>query len=194
MNLLFYPSQCPLWRRELFMIPEHKKMIKNVFVEIGLGNGQKILDFGCGRGYYTIPAAEVVGEEGIVYAVDKNQRKLEELKRKAERFGLENIKVLNSTGGTSLQFEDKSLDVVLLYDIFWYFDLHSTGLDSLLLEVCRILTASGLLSVYPKHVDLAKLESKIIHSCFRLRDTYREMLLHEGQLERGVLLNFIKDS
>ena len=34
--------------------------------EIGLKYGQRVLDFGCRVGHYTIPAAKVVGNKGIV--------------------------------------------------------------------------------------------------------------------------------
>jgi len=37
--------------------------------EIGVKPGQIVLDFGCRAGHYTIPAAKIVGNKGIVYAV-----------------------------------------------------------------------------------------------------------------------------
>jgi len=39
----------------------------------GIFEGQTVLDFGCGAGNYTIPAAEIVGKKGKVYAVDKER-------------------------------------------------------------------------------------------------------------------------
>jgi precorrin-6B methylase 2 len=59
---------------------------------IGIRRGQILLDFGCGSGNYAIPAAEIVGGEGTIYALDKNRRALDELMRKAEAEGLTNIK------------------------------------------------------------------------------------------------------
>ena len=38
---------------------------------------QTLLDFDCRVSHYTIPAAKVVGNEGIVSAVDKEQQTLE---------------------------------------------------------------------------------------------------------------------
>jgi cobalt-precorrin-6B (C15)-methyltransferase len=50
-----------------------------------------VLDFGCGSGTYTIPAAKAVGATGRVYALDINPRALDRVERKAERAGLRNI-------------------------------------------------------------------------------------------------------
>jgi len=36
----------------------------------GLKSGQKVLEVGCGPGFFTLPAAKIVGEEGYIYAVD----------------------------------------------------------------------------------------------------------------------------
>lgn len=38
----------------------------------GFGNGQTILDLGCGRGFCTRDLAYIVGEEGKVIGVDKS--------------------------------------------------------------------------------------------------------------------------
>ena len=53
------------------------KFLKN----IGLKSGQTVLDFGCRVGHYTSPAAKVVGNKGIVYALDKEQQALDELRQ-----------------------------------------------------------------------------------------------------------------
>lgn len=60
-----------------------------VFLEdIGIKRGQIILDFGCGVGHYTIPAAKVVGKRGRVYALDKDGEVLNQLMQTAESEGL----------------------------------------------------------------------------------------------------------
>ena len=62
-----------------------------VLERIGIRRGQTVLDFGCGCGTYTIPAAKIVGEQGRVYALDKDKEALDELMQKAESAGLRNI-------------------------------------------------------------------------------------------------------
>ena len=64
---------------------------------IGLQLNQRVLDFGCRVGHYTIPAAKVVGNEGIVYAVDKEQQALDELEQKAAHLNLKNKTTKNTS-------------------------------------------------------------------------------------------------
>jgi ubiquinone/menaquinone biosynthesis C-methylase UbiE len=49
------------------------------------------MDIGCGDGFFTIPAAQLVGEKGMVYAVDIDVAAVEKLKDKAAEKGLKNI-------------------------------------------------------------------------------------------------------
>lgn len=171
---------------------DHKSTVEKLFENIGIEEGQKLLDFGCGLGYYTLPAAELVGKEGIVYAVDKDKSKLDKLEREAQDLDSANIQIVNSQGGTDLSFPDEIMDVVLLYDVFSYFDLSSQGLDDLLEEMYRLSKQSGLLSVYPKHVDTAELKSKIGLAGFNFQESYSGTLLHDGKPEKGTILNFTK--
>jgi len=55
-----------------------------VLERIGIRKGQTVLDFGCGSGIYTIAVARIVGEQGRVYALDKDKGALGELMQKAE--------------------------------------------------------------------------------------------------------------
>jgi len=60
-----------------------EKQGEDVLRRIGITEGQKVLDFGCGSGNYTIPIAKIVGDEGTVYALDKNSYSLNELMQRA---------------------------------------------------------------------------------------------------------------
>ena len=152
--------------------------------------GQKVLDFGCGRGNYAIPAAQVVGDLGRVYALDKNTRALDELMRRAAARGLDNIVRMDTSGGVEIDLDDDSVQAVLLYDIFWYFRLHDPRLPRLLDEVFRVSTPDGFVSIYPKHVDADRLLEMVLSRGYRMRDSSSVDLLHDGYLERGRVYNF----
>jgi ubiquinone/menaquinone biosynthesis C-methylase UbiE len=56
-------------------VKEWLKEKGEVFLKnIGIKEGQVILDFGCNVGHYTIAAAKIVGKQGRVYAVDLERR------------------------------------------------------------------------------------------------------------------------
>jgi ubiquinone/menaquinone biosynthesis C-methylase UbiE len=59
--------------------------------DIGLRSGMVFMDIGCGYGFFTIPAAQLVGEKGKVYAVDIDDSAIDRLKRKAAEKDLKNI-------------------------------------------------------------------------------------------------------
>jgi len=58
---------------------------------IGLSAGMVFVDVGCGDGFFAIPAAQLVGEKGVVYAVDIDAFAIERLKDKAAGKGLKNV-------------------------------------------------------------------------------------------------------
>jgi predicted nicotinamide N-methyase len=116
--------------------------------------GQTVLDFGCGSGTYAIPAAEIVGQTGRVYALDKDHNALDELIEKARRAGLQNLERIDSPGEVKIGLKKESIDVVLLFDVFhsYYFPEHSQR-GKLLAEIQRVLKGDGALLVYPKHME-----------------------------------------
>lgn len=160
--------------------------------KVGIKKGQIVLDFGCGRGNYTLPAAKIVGDEGKVYAVDKDEFKLNELSEKAKSDGLNNIKIRKTSGELEFGFENDFFDVVLFYDIFWYFSLKSTGLAKLLKEAYRISKTDVLVSIYPEHTQIEKLKEEIEESGFTLQNKFTEEVFHEDEFTIGQILNFRK--
>src|SRR5512138_152385 len=53
--------------------------------------GQKVIDIGCGPGFFTAAMARLVGESGKVMAVDLQPEMLEMMKAKMERLGLSSL-------------------------------------------------------------------------------------------------------
>ncbi len=98
-----------------------EKIAQNLINKIGIKQGDTLLDFGCGTGTYTIPAANVVGENGEVTAIDSDENVLDFLKNKAKTCGLTNIKVIQSSIDYSLPFKDETFDIILLYDIIHHY-------------------------------------------------------------------------
>jgi ubiquinone/menaquinone biosynthesis C-methylase UbiE len=117
--------------------------------EVGIGEAQNVLDFGCGSGTYSIPAAKLVGKNGRIYSLDVSQKALEKLSRKAQKNGLDNIVTLLSSGDVEIPIYNEALNHVLLIDVLQ----EIADKETLLEEIHRILKADGMMTVYPMHID-----------------------------------------
>ena len=171
-----------------------EKQGETVLRRIGIKEGQTVLDFGCGSGDYTIPIAKIVGDEGTVYALDKNRDSLNELMQRARAEGLTNIKRIDTSGEMKIYLADESVDAVLLYDIFWYFTLWDPRLLELLSEVYRVSRPNALVSVYPKHIDSEQLQERLENAGFRLKERLYDTFIHEERIGRDFVLNFSKET
>jgi len=169
-----------------------KEKGEKIFKKIGIKKGYVILDFGCGSGNYTIPAAKVVGKEGKVYALDKDETDLNKLMERAKSVGLENVERIKTSGGLMIPLKDNSVDVVLLYDVLHVYYFSQSEREQLLKEVYRVLKPHSLLSVYPKHMGLDEIKKEIEDANFYFESKYFETLVHEDRYTEGYILNFKK--
>ena len=170
--------------------------------KIGVKTGQTILDFGCRVGHYTIPVAKIVGDKGIVYAVDKEQQALNKLQQKATCLNLKNIRIINTSGQIQIDLENNSIDVVLFYDVLHYHEKKDR--EKLYAEAHRVLKQDGLLSVYPKHtlednpimefqnLSLGEIKKEIQNSNFIFGKKYCGFISHDDGFNQGCILNFRK--
>ena len=168
---------------------------EKVLREIGIEESQTVLDCCCGSGIYTTAAAQLVGEKGLVYAVDTNSEKLKDLSQRVNSRKLQNIEIMEEDVESKIPLPSSFVDVVLLYDIFWYFRPTENKLTGLLQEVYRVAKPKALISVYPAHLnlhELKQLKNEMENKGFSLENEYSRHLVHEGRIEKGKLLNFKK--
>ena len=64
---------------------------EDILSEIGLQSGMTFADIGCGQGFFTVPAAKIVGESGKVYASDISETNIQKLREKVDSAGLTNV-------------------------------------------------------------------------------------------------------
>jgi uncharacterized protein (TIGR00106 family) len=165
--------------------------------KIGIREGQNILDFGCRSGVYTLPAGRIVGEEGRVYAIDKEKEQLDMLEQETKLHGLTNIEVVKKLDWKN-EIDKESIDVILLFDVLHpgYFP-SAEDRKKLLMVFYRILKANGLISVLPTHVEehnlpLERFIADIENAGFQLEARQKETLVHDNMVEEGEILNFRK--
>ncbi|MEA1959187.1 MAG: class I SAM-dependent methyltransferase [Chloroflexota bacterium] len=142
----------------------------------GIDDGQTVLDYGCGPGSYTIPAARMVGEQGKVYAIDIHPLAVEAVESKAARANLKNIVTILSERNTGLP--DECVDTALLFDAIHMIE----DKKALLGELHRVIRPNGRLSIFVEHT---KPDSVIriaeMDGLFSLKDRHGKLFNFERQ-------------
>ena len=82
----------------------------------GLRPGQKVVEVGCGPGFFTIPAAKMVGEEGLIYAIDVNQFAIRRVEEKITEEGISNIKPL-LTNASKTGLPDNNINLAFIFGL-----------------------------------------------------------------------------
>jgi len=110
----------------------------------GIRSGQVVLEVGCGTGFFTIPAAELVGEKGRVYALDPHPLAIEQVASKVRDAGLTNVRLIRADA-TEPGLATGSIDLTLLFGVI---PSPTLPLDRLLPEMFRVLRSEGALAVW----------------------------------------------
>ena len=111
-----------------------------VVAQSGLMQGQVVADLGCGNGFYVLPAAQMVGGEGTVFAVDVVENKLAATVSIANQFGYKNVRVIKADlSKPLLDIPENSCDMVIIGNI-----LHEINFkEALIKNMYRILKSGG---------------------------------------------------
>ncbi|ACB86261.1 class I SAM-dependent methyltransferase [Natranaerobius thermophilus] len=115
---------------------------KTILKQLGLKKGDIVADIGCGSGFFTIPAGELVGEQGKVFALDISSEMLQTVEDKIATQNLTNIET-RLTEEDDLKLSRGSVNFALLS-----FVLHEAeNLHKFIAEVKRILSSEGTLAI-----------------------------------------------
>ena len=82
--------------------------------------GQTICDMGCGNGFYTLKLAEMVGEDGVILAVDIQQEMLRLLDVRAKDAGITNIELIHGSV-VDPRLPEGEVDMILCVDVYHEF-------------------------------------------------------------------------
>lgn len=109
---------------------------ESVLREAGIREGMRVAHFGCGPGFYAIPAAKLVGPLGRVAAIDIRTPALGEVGQRARLEGVANIDAVRGDLVTEQgsQLPDGWGDLVLLTNI-----LHQSDPRFVLAEAARVV-------------------------------------------------------
>jgi ubiquinone/menaquinone biosynthesis C-methylase UbiE len=107
--------------------------------------GQTVLEVGCGTGFFTLSAAQSVGDQGSLVAMDVVPASVEAVSRKVATAQATNVRVVKGDAMDTL-LAAGSMDAVLLFGVI---PAPMLPLNRLLPEMHRILKPGGTMAVWP---------------------------------------------
>lgn len=109
------PHKFDTRNRNLLLSEERHEALKpeELLRSLGLKRGQTMADIGCGPGFFTVPAATIVGPRGLVIAGDVQGEMLSAVRSRVAEQGLENVRVVK-TSDMEVPLPPATCDLVLL--------------------------------------------------------------------------------
>jgi demethylmenaquinone methyltransferase/2-methoxy-6-polyprenyl-1,4-benzoquinol methylase len=140
LNLLFKPAGVMMESRLRRWLMNPVKTLRGA----GIQPGQTVLEVGCGTGFFTIPAAELIGDKGCLVAMDPLLDYTKRVSIRVQSAGLTNVRVVKRDA-LDTGLDAASMDKVLLFGVLPF---PSLPLNRLLPEMHRVLKPEGSLAVW----------------------------------------------
>jgi ubiquinone/menaquinone biosynthesis C-methylase UbiE len=145
---------CPPWLGYVLLNPL-RRIIEDPRKMLGpfIHEGDTVLEPGCGMGYFTLPMARMVGENGRVIAVDMQDKMLSSLAKRAKKAGVENRIILHRARPRGMDLDARVKNVDFAVAIHMVHELEQP--EVFFSEIRKALKPGGnLLVVEPKgHVS-----------------------------------------
>ena len=107
--------------------------------------GMKVLEMGSGSGFFTIPAAKAICNDGEIAALDIQQEMLDKISKKLikeENYDIKNIRLVKASA-YDIPYPAETFDVVFTVSVLQEIpDTHKA-----LLEAYRVLKEGGIISI-----------------------------------------------
>lgn len=150
-------SPFPHWLAFFLLTPLRKFMVpRDSYIrKTGVGVGNRVLELGCGPGFFTEYIAKIITTSGKVYAQDVQPQLIENLKKRMQKFEVtENIEPLLCSS-TDIELPNTSIDVVFAANVFE--EIEKEGLlEKTASEVNRLLKHAGHITVIEHRLGVSK--------------------------------------
>ncbi len=140
LNLLFKPAGMAMESGLRNLLHDPVDILEGADVTEGL----TVLEVGSGTGFFTLPAARLIGDEGRLIAMEPLAGYVERLTEKAAAAGLRNVQI-ERRDALNTRLAANSVDRVLLFGVLPF---PSLPLDRLLPEMHRVLKPDGILALW----------------------------------------------
>lgn len=165
----------------LFNNPRREEWEKTskIIKVLNLQPGTTIADVGSGPGYYSFKFSEIVGDKGLVYAIDTVEDHLRYIGRISQKFGIDNIETV-ITQGDQIGLSANLIDVAFMCSL--YHIIYTTSIeevkDRFVKSIRKALRRNGKLVI----VDNALVENSALpyHGPYIARELIIGQLKHYG--------------
>lgn len=165
---------CPVWMKWLLDPPSLHTIsgrTRKTIEYLDIKPGMDILDAGCGPGRLTIPLAERTGPTGTVTAMDIQEGMLSEVRRRAGKENITNIRYIQGGIGEG-KLPEEEYDRIVMITVIGEIPER----DKAMQEIYQALKPGGILLI----------EETIRDPHFQRAQTIRAMADELGLIERGL--------
>jgi ubiquinone/menaquinone biosynthesis C-methylase UbiE len=119
---------------------------QKILESAGIHQGMRVLEIGCGTGFFTIPAGRMLGNNGSLIAMDMLPISVETVAKKVQETNLSNVVRVVKADALNTKLEKESLDEVIIFGVI---PAPMLPMGKLLEEMHRILRPDGIMAVWP---------------------------------------------
>ena len=167
----------------VFRIGHFLKPMSRSIDKFGIKKGSVVIDYGCGPGMYIKRASELVGNEGLVYAVDIHELAIKSVEKLLTKYKLCNVKTVQ-TDGNKVEISDNTADLIYALDMFHMVKDYK----SFLTELNRIGKYDCTLILEDGHQPRAKSKEKVIQSgCWKIEKECKKYMLCKPSWNNGMI-------
>jgi ubiquinone/menaquinone biosynthesis C-methylase UbiE len=116
------------------------------FRELDLKQEITFLDVASGWGAYSLAAADIIGRDGRIYAVDLWEEGISSLRKEADAKGIQNLQAFVSNAAENIPVEDGCVDVCLMATVLHDFVADKVE-QQVMKEVLRVMKSEGTLAI-----------------------------------------------
>ena len=117
-----------------------------VLIVVGVEEGDRFLDLGSGEGYFSIAASQVVGKNGIVYALDADEDSISRLRKEMAKKNITNIKASVIDVSKKLPLKGESVSLAFMSNVLHGLVANGEE-DNTFKEIARATAQNGRLAV-----------------------------------------------
>ena len=136
MSILAFADEMARLQRVLAQCHDMIVRRSAVLEALQLHSGERVLEVGCGGGFYAYEAAQCVGPTGGVHALDLSADQIASAKARCSELEWVECRIGDAV---KLPYSDEEFNAVYGVQVFEYV----VKLDDALQEICRVLRPSG---------------------------------------------------